>query len=225
MTSAQRAHMNLNPTERPTMLSFSILYASHTSNVNLCCVTGVASPAPLMSASESSDDSRPLALRQAQNGAAANDVPVSDSEGPSGAQTHPHISKPTATNTTGNSGDDGSEDSSSSSSDSDSDEDIPLAARQKKLTPKKPVGEKRKRDGGTKKSSEHKRQRASGTASRGSSSRGGGAKSTGEKKWTTLEHAGVLFPPEYEPHGVKMMYDGKPVELTPEQVGIRAVAW
>jgi DNA topoisomerase I len=36
-------------------------------------------------------------------------------------------------------------------------------------------------------------------------------------KWNTLEHAGVLFPPEYEPHGIKMLYDGVPVDLTPEQ--------
>ncbi|GAA5962494.1 hypothetical protein JCM3765_004318 [Sporobolomyces pararoseus] len=37
-----------------------------------------------------------------------------------------------------------------------------------------------------------------------------------ETKWKTLEHNGVLFPPEYEPHGVKMKYEGKPVELSPE---------
>ncbi|XP_024370141.1 DNA topoisomerase 1 beta [Physcomitrium patens] len=36
-------------------------------------------------------------------------------------------------------------------------------------------------------------------------------------KWTTLEHNGVIFPPPYEPHGVKMLYDGKPVDLTPAQ--------
>ncbi len=36
-------------------------------------------------------------------------------------------------------------------------------------------------------------------------------------KWSTLEHSGVLFPPEYTPHGVKMLYDGHPVDLTPEQ--------
>ena len=36
-------------------------------------------------------------------------------------------------------------------------------------------------------------------------------------KWATLTHSGVLFPPEYEPHGVKMLYDGHPVDLTPEQ--------
>ena len=39
-----------------------------------------------------------------------------------------------------------------------------------------------------------------------------------EKKWDTLVHAGVLFPPEYEPHGVRMLYEGKPVELSAEQV-------
>ncbi|GAQ80759.1 DNA topoisomerase I [Klebsormidium nitens] len=39
----------------------------------------------------------------------------------------------------------------------------------------------------------------------------------GTVKWTTLEHNGVIFPPPYQPHGVKMLYDGKPVQLTPEQ--------
>lgn len=32
-----------------------------------------------------------------------------------------------------------------------------------------------------------------------------------------LVHNGVIFPPPYEPHGVKMMYEGKPVDLSPEQ--------
>lgn len=35
--------------------------------------------------------------------------------------------------------------------------------------------------------------------------------------WSTMEHAGVAFPEEYQPHGVKMLYDGQPVDLTPEQ--------
>jgi len=39
----------------------------------------------------------------------------------------------------------------------------------------------------------------------------------GEKKWNTLKHNGVLFPELYKPHGVKMLYKGKPVDLTPEQ--------
>lgn len=34
-------------------------------------------------------------------------------------------------------------------------------------------------------------------------------------KWTTLKHLGPVFPPQYEPHGVKMLYDGKPVTLSP----------
>ncbi|KAH8551982.1 hypothetical protein BGW37DRAFT_493134 [Umbelopsis sp. PMI_123] len=38
----------------------------------------------------------------------------------------------------------------------------------------------------------------------------------GSTKWTELEHSGVLFPPAYEPHGIKMKYDGKPISLTPE---------
>ncbi|ORX54550.1 hypothetical protein DM01DRAFT_1335682 [Hesseltinella vesiculosa] len=35
-------------------------------------------------------------------------------------------------------------------------------------------------------------------------------------KWTELIHAGVLFPPEYEPHGIKMKYNGQKITLTPE---------
>ena len=35
--------------------------------------------------------------------------------------------------------------------------------------------------------------------------------------WSTMEHSGVSFPEEYQPHGVKMLYDGEPVDLTPAQ--------
>ncbi|CUA66759.1 DNA topoisomerase I [Rhizoctonia solani] len=40
----------------------------------------------------------------------------------------------------------------------------------------------------------------------------------GSTKWTTLEHSGVLFPPPYEPlpKNVKMLYNGKEVDLSPE---------
>ena len=40
----------------------------------------------------------------------------------------------------------------------------------------------------------------------------------GTRKWTTLEHNGVLFPPPYEPlpKHVKMKYDGQEVSLPPE---------
>ena len=45
---------------------------------------------------------------------------------------------------------------------------------------------------------------------------------TGAKKgavimWKTLEHKGVLFPPEYEPHGVPLVYDGQEVKLLPHE--------
>ena len=39
----------------------------------------------------------------------------------------------------------------------------------------------------------------------------------GPKKWKHMEHNGVLFPPEYEPHGIKIKYKGEPIELNPEQ--------
>ena len=35
--------------------------------------------------------------------------------------------------------------------------------------------------------------------------------------WTTLQHNGVLFQPRYKPHGVPLIYAGKPVKLTPAQ--------
>lgn len=40
----------------------------------------------------------------------------------------------------------------------------------------------------------------------------------GTKKWSTLEHNGVVFPPEYQPlpKNVRMKYDGVPVLLKPE---------
>ena len=37
------------------------------------------------------------------------------------------------------------------------------------------------------------------------------------KKWNSLEHKGVIFPPEYIPHGIPIFYDGEPVILTSEQ--------
>lgn len=35
-------------------------------------------------------------------------------------------------------------------------------------------------------------------------------------KWTTLEHSGVCFPPEYVPHEVPLIYDGQELVLEPE---------
>ena len=38
-----------------------------------------------------------------------------------------------------------------------------------------------------------------------------------EERWKSLEHNGVLFPPKYEPHKVKIKYKGQELELTAEQ--------
>ena len=42
-------------------------------------------------------------------------------------------------------------------------------------------------------------------------------KSDGSIKWTTLEHAGVVFPPPYQPlpKNVHMLYDGEPITMDP----------
>ncbi len=37
----------------------------------------------------------------------------------------------------------------------------------------------------------------------------------GGYKWTTLEHNGVLFPPEYIPHNILFIYDNKSIKLSP----------
>jgi DNA topoisomerase I len=44
------------------------------------------------------------------------------------------------------------------------------------------------------------------------------AKGDGTKKWETLQHQGVIFPPAYEPlpKSVKMLYDGKPISMHPD---------
>jgi DNA topoisomerase-1 len=34
-------------------------------------------------------------------------------------------------------------------------------------------------------------------------------------KWNTLQHNGVLFP-DYRPHHIKLLYNGKPIKLSPE---------
>jgi DNA topoisomerase-1 len=38
----------------------------------------------------------------------------------------------------------------------------------------------------------------------------------GKKKWKSLYHNGVSFPPEYTPHGIPIIYDGKEIFLDPQ---------
>lgn len=37
------------------------------------------------------------------------------------------------------------------------------------------------------------------------------------KRWDSLEHNGVLFPPKYQPHNIKILYKGNAINLTPYQ--------
>jgi len=39
----------------------------------------------------------------------------------------------------------------------------------------------------------------------------------GATKWKSLDHNGILFPPPYKQHHVKILYDGRPVDLDPQQ--------
>ncbi|KAL6768009.1 DNA topoisomerase 1 [Auxenochlorella protothecoides] len=117
---------------------------------------------------------------------------------------------------------------------SDSDEDLPLAQRKLSLAAARPqpaarpasqasrppsqssqrTDTKRKSTGTGGSIKKKARESDASTRPRRSEQ---AAPDAAEIRWTTLEHSGVLFPPEYQPHGVKMLYDGVPVDLTPEQ--------
>lgn len=161
--------------------------------------------------SSDSDDDLPLAQRALQK------VEHHPSSNGAAAGTQPGSTQPSSAAASGEESDDSA---SSSSSDSDSEDDVPLSQRTPKrkkaaAAPKakqqQATGQKRKAAG---KAQPAKRQKAA----TGSSTRGNAKNADkGEVKWQKLVHNGVLFPPEYQPHEVKMLYDGKPVELTPEQ--------
>ena len=106
------------------------------------------------------------------------------------------------------------EESEEESDDSSSEDDVPLAKRMAKPPSASAVGvgtAKRKRDGGGAAGGAKKKKPAVSRAPAEKKS------STKKPMWATLEHHGVLFPPEYVPHGIKMRYDGAEVELTPDQ--------
>lgn len=105
-------------------------------------------------------------------------------------------------------------------------DDVPLTKRINKMAApaKKP---KLKQEAETKRASDkgdaqQKKKRKKEAAERERPSKRKRSESAGKDegkdvKWTTLSHSGVLFPSEYSAHGVKMNYDGKPVDLTSEQ--------
>jgi DNA topoisomerase-1 len=44
-------------------------------------------------------------------------------------------------------------------------------------------------------------------------------------QWLGLEHNGIFFPPDYESHGVKMLYDGQEVDLPAELEEVGTHTW
>ena len=67
---------------------------------------------------------------------------------------------------------------------------------------------------------ERERRRGGGGSRRARARRSDPRRSSSKPKkvlWESLEHAGVLFAPDYVRHGVRPLYDGQPVELTEEQ--------
>lgn len=84
------------------------------------------------------------------------------------------------------------------------------ADKKEKSKAPKPKKEKKQRDRDDKPKRKRESEDRSGT--KRSKTEG-----NGEQRWKTLVHSGVMFPPEYQAHGVKMLYDGVPVDLTPEQ--------
>ncbi|KXZ56848.1 hypothetical protein GPECTOR_1g765 [Gonium pectorale] len=150
--------------------------------------------------SSDSEDDKPLVLRAAATAAKAAPKPA---QKPAAAK--PQANGASRRKPETEDEDEDSEESSSSSESGDSDSDVPLAQRRKSKSPSA-SGAKRKRATPQRETSGAKR-----------SKREPGSSKSGQTMWSTLRHCGVLFPPEYEPHGVKMLYDGKPVDLTPDQ--------
>lgn len=112
-----------------------------------------------------------------------------------------------------------------------SDDDEPLAVRQSVLTTKKAVVKSEattvktesKAGRKTKIKSEHKIEQSVVSVGRsGDSGQDQGYRWWDEEKgeeenkikWTTLSHNAVMFPPDYEPHDVPLIYDGETIKLS-----------
>ncbi|KAG1662684.1 hypothetical protein FOA52_014610 [Chlamydomonas sp. UWO 241] len=160
--------------------------------------------------SDSSDDDVPLAARIKAAPAAAAPTNGTTSKPKSTPKAKP-TPKPAARPRAGakrpasDDGDDDDDEQSSGSGD-----DVPIAQKAAKKKAATPASGRKKASGSsgsTSRPAKHAR----------ASSADDAAAKKGNKMWSTLSHCGVVFPPEYEPHGVKMLYDGKPVDLTEEQ--------
>lgn len=102
----------------------------------------------------------------------------------------------------------------------ESDDDMPLASKasaKKKVTPKAETSTPKKKSKGVKKEETEQDEEAE-VEEEEYRWWEDPAKGDGTKKWNTLEHAGVVFPPPYQPlpNNARMRYDGKPVRMEPE---------
>lgn len=107
--------------------------------------------------------------------------------------------------------------SSDDSSDDSSSDDGPLAARQAKIMREADADRERRRAEKAAKERKPAVSRDRKKADTSPKKRAPKPAADAERKWTVLHHNGVLFPPPYVAHGVKMLYDGAPVDLTPAQ--------
>lgn len=94
------------------------------------------------------------------------------------------------------------------------DDDVPLAVKAKKIKKESETAA----DNGLKKPKKKSDEESNGKGEEDSGSQWWDEYSPQDNtvKWTTLEHFGVCFPPEYIPHKVPLIYDGKEIVLEPE---------
>lgn len=86
------------------------------------------------------------------------------------------------------------------------------AKKPKQAAPAKSAAKRRRKSGGDDDDDSSDGDDAGG-GNGGGRAGGGSRQGNGEKMWDTLKHGGVMFPPEYQQNHVKLLYDGKPVEL------------
>jgi DNA topoisomerase-1 len=97
----------------------------------------------------------------------------------------------------------------------ESDSDVPIAKKGKKAAPAPKKGKAVPQGKGSKAVKDESKENSEGEDEEAYRWWDAPKKEDDSVKWTTLEHSGVLFPPEYErlPKNVKLLYDGQPVDM------------
>ncbi|KAI4388208.1 hypothetical protein MLD38_000560 [Melastoma candidum] len=169
-----------------------------------------------------SSEKKPLIPKTQQNGLSSRDgrgvSPVVPMKRPMGSSSDPSSKKPKTSLSTAGVGSKGSV-----KQEDDDDDHIPISQRMKQAAPSTSANklsvtkDKIRKAASTAVKKITKNTKKKMTQQYSKSTKMQPSSGDGQKKWTTLEHSGVIFPPPYKPHGVKMLYKGKPVDLTPEQ--------